>query len=263
MVGRPNVGKSTLINALLGEERVIAFDQPGTTRDAIAVPFQRKGKDYTLIDTAGLRRKGKVFEAIEKFSVIKTLQSIEQANVVILVLDASQDISDQDAHIAGFCVEAGRAMVIAVNKWDSADDYRRNRVKMDMTRKLNFLGFAKAHFISALKAEGINPLMTSVDSAYAASMVKMPTPKLTRLLQAAVEKQAPPRHGIFRPKLRYAHQGGNNPPVIVIHGNALDHVSDSYRRYLERIFMEAFKLKGTPLRVEFRTTRNPYANKER
>ncbi|MBV6409856.1 MAG: ribosome biogenesis GTPase Der [Burkholderiales bacterium] len=263
VVGRPNVGKSTLINALLGEERVIAFDQPGTTRDAIAVPFQRKGKDYTLIDTAGLRRKGKVFEAIEKFSVIKTLQSIEQANVVILVLDASQDISDQDAHIAGFCVEAGRAMVIAVNKWDSADDYRRNRVKMDMTRKLNFLGFAKAHFISALKAEGINPLMASVDSAYAASMVKMPTPKLTRLLQAAVEKQAPPRHGIFRPKLRYAHQGGNNPPVIVIHGNALDHVSDSYRRYLERIFMEAFKLKGTPLRVEFRTTRNPYTNKER
>ncbi|MBE7460202.1 MAG: ribosome biogenesis GTPase Der [Zoogloeaceae bacterium] len=263
VVGRPNVGKSTLINALLGEERVIAFDQPGTTRDAIAVPFQRKGKDYTLIDTAGLRRKGKVFEAIEKFSVIKTLQSIEQANVVILVLDASQDISDQDAHIAGFCVEAGRAMVIAVNKWDNADDYRRNRVKMDMTRKLNFLGFAKAHFISALKAEGINPLMASVDSAYAASMVKMPTPKLTRLLQAAVEKQAPPRHGIFRPKLRYAHQGGNNPPVIVIHGNALDHVSDSYRRYLERIFMEAFKLKGTPLRVEFRTTRNPYANKER
>jgi GTP-binding protein len=262
VVGRPNVGKSTLINALLGEERVIAFDQPGTTRDAIAVPFQRKGKDYTLIDTAGLRRKGKVFEAIEKFSVVKTLQSIEEANVVILVLDASQDISDQDAHIAGFCVEAGRAMVIAVNKWDSADDYRRDRIKMDMTRKLGFLGFANAHFISALKGEGINPLMASVDAAYAASMVKMPTPKLSRLLQAALEKQAPPRHGIFRPKLRYAHQGGNNPPVIVIHGNALEHVPDSYRRYLERIFIEAFKLKGTPLRVEFRTTRNPYANKE-
>lgn len=263
VVGRPNVGKSTLINALLGEERVIAFDQPGTTRDAIAVPFQRKGRDYTLIDTAGLRRRGKVFEAIEKFSVIKTLQSIEEANVVILVLDASQDISDQDAHIAGFCVEAGRAMVIAVNKWDSADDYRRDRIKMDMTRKLGFLGFAKAHFISALKGEGINPLMASVDAAYAASMVKMPTPKLIRLLQAAIEKQAPPRHGIFRPKLRYAHQGGNNPPVIVVHGNALDHVPDSYRRYLERTFMEAFKLEGTPLRVEFRTTRNPYANKER
>ena len=262
VVGRPNVGKSTLINALLGEERVIAFDQPGTTRDAIAVPFQRKGRDYILIDTAGLRRKGKVFEAIEKFSVIKTLQSIEEANVVILVLDASQDISDQDAHIAGFCVEAGRAMVIAVNKWDSADDYRRDRIKMDMTRKLGFLGFANAHFISALKGEGINPLMASVDAAYAASMVKMPTPKLSRLLQAALEKQAPPRHGIFRPKLRYAHQGGNNPPVIVVHGNALEHVPDSYRRYLERIFIEAFKLKGTPLRVEFRTARNPYANKE-
>jgi GTP-binding protein len=263
VVGRPNVGKSTLINALLGEERVIAFDQPGTTRDAIAVPFRRKGKDYTLIDTAGLRRKGKVFEAIEKFSVVKTLQSIEQANVVVLVLDASQDISEQDAHIAGFCVEAGRAMVIAVNKWDGAEDYRRDRIKTDMGRKLAFLGFAQAHFISALKGEGINPLMASVDAAYAASMVKMPTPKLTRLLQTAVEKQAPPRHGIFRPKLRYAHQGGSNPPVIVIHGNALDHVPDAYRRYLERTFLEAFKLKGTPLRVEFRTTRNPFADKGR
>lgn len=263
VVGRPNVGKSTLINALLGEERVIAFDQPGTTRDSIAVPFKRKGKDYTLIDTAGLRRRGKVFEAIEKFSVIKTLQSIEEANVVVLVLDASQDISDQDAHIAGFCVEAGRAMVIAVNKWDGADEYRRDRVKIDMSRKLNFLGFANAHYISALKGDGINPLMSSVDAAFAASMIKMTTPKLTRMLLAALEKQAPPRHGIFRPKMRYAHQGGNNPPVIVIHGNALEHVSDSYRRYLERTFLEAFKLKGTPLRVEFRTSRNPYANKER
>ncbi len=263
VVGRPNVGKSTLINALLGEQRVIAFDQPGTTRDAIAVPFQRGGRHYTLIDTAGLRRRGKVFEAIEKFSVIKTLQSIEEANVVILVLDASQDISDQDAHIGGFCVEAGRAMVIAVNKWDSADEYRRERIRMDVSRKLNFLGFARTHFISALKGEGINPMMASVDAAYAASMVKMPTPKLTRVLQAAIEKQAPARHGIFRPKLRYAHQGGNNPPVIVIHGNALDHVSDAYRRYLERTFMESFKLQGTPLRVEFRTTRNPYAHKER
>lgn len=262
VVGRPNVGKSTLINTLLGEERVIAFDQPGTTRDAIAVPFERHGRKYTLIDTAGLRRKGKVFEAIEKFSVIKTLQSIEEANVVVLVLDASQDISDQDAHIAGFCVEAGRAMVIAVNKWDCVDDYRRERLKMDMARKLNFLGFANSHFISALKGEGISPMMKSVDAAYAASMIKMPTPKLTRLLMAAIEKQAPPRHGIFRPKLRFAHQGGNNPPIIIIHGNALDHVSDSYKRYLERTFMEAFKLKGTPLRVEFRTTRNPYADRK-
>ncbi len=261
VVGRPNVGKSTLINALLGEERVIAFDQPGTTRDAIAVPFRRKGRDYTLIDTAGLRRRGKVFEAIEKFSVIKTLQSIEEANVAVMVLDASQDISDQDAHIAGFCVEAGRAMVIAVNKWDAVDAYRRDRVKADMARKLGFLGFANAHFISALKGEGVNPLMAAVDAAFAAAMVKMPTPKLTRLLLAALEKQAPPRHGIFRPKMRYAHQGGSNPPIIVIHGNALDHVSDTYRRYLERHFMDAFALKGTPLRIEFRTARNPYAER--
>jgi GTP-binding protein len=262
VVGRPNVGKSTLINTLLGEERVIAFDQPGTTRDAIAVPFERHGRKYTLIDTAGLRRRGQVFEAVEKFSVIKTLQSIEESNLVILVLDASQDISDQDAHIAGFCVEAGRAMVLAVNKWDDVDDYRRERLKLDMARKLAFLGFANAHFISALKGEGINPMMKSVDAAYAASMVKMPTPKLTRILAAAVEKQQPPRHGIFRPKLRFAHQGGNNPPIIIIHGNALDHVPDSYKRYLERTFMEAFKLKGTPLRVEFRSTRNPYADRK-
>ncbi len=263
VVGRPNAGKSTLVNALLGEERMIAFDQPGTTRDAIAVPFQRKGRHYTLIDTAGLRRKGRVFESIEKFSVIKTLQAIEEANVVVLVLDASQDVSDQDAHIAGFCIEAGRAMVLAVNKWDGADAYRRERIRADLARKLNFLGFARTHFISALKGEGIDALMDSVDAAYAAAMARMPTPRLTRLLLAAVEKQAPPRHGIFRPKLRYAHQGGSNPPVIVIHGNALEHVGDAYRRYLERSFMEAFRLKGTPLRVEFRNSRNPFAHKRR
>lgn len=262
VVGRPNVGKSTLINALLGEERVIAFDQPGTTRDAIAVPFEREGKAYTLIDTAGLRRRGKVFEAVEKFSVIKTLQSVEEANVAVLVLDAGQEISDQDAHIAGFIVEAGRALVVAVNKWDQADEYRRDRLKADLARKLNFLGFAKVHYISALKGDGLNGLTASVDAAYAAAMTRLPTPKLTRVLQAAVARQAPPRHGIFRPKLRYAHQGGTNPPVIVIHGNALEHVPDSYRRYLERTFMEQFKLRGTPLRIQFRTTRNPYADKE-
>ncbi|MFZ5463333.1 MAG: ribosome biogenesis GTPase Der [Pseudomonadota bacterium] len=262
VVGRPNVGKSTLINALLGEERVIAFDQPGTTRDAIAVPFERNGKAYTLIDTAGLRRRGKVFEAVEKFSVIKTLQSVEEANVAVLVLDAGQEISDQDAHIAGFIVEAGRALVVAVNKWEQADEYRRDRLKADLARKLNFLGFAKIHYISALKGEGLSGLMASVDAAYAAAMTRLPTPKLTRVLQAAVARQTPPRHGIFRPKLRYAHQGGTNPPVIVIHGNALEHVPESYKRYLERTFMEHFKLRGTPLRIEFRTTRNPYADKE-
>ncbi len=259
IAGRPNVGKSTLINTLLGEERVIAFDMPGTTRDAIEIPFERNGKSYTLIDTAGLRRKGRVFEAIEKFSVIKTLQAVEEANVVVLMVDASQDISDQDAHIAGFCIDAGRALVVAVNKWDAVDTYRRARVKEDIEHKLNFLGFAQVHYISALKGQGIASVLTSVDKAYAAAMAKMSTPKLTRVLIAAVEKQAPPRHGMFRPKPRYAHQGGSNPPIIVVHGNALDHVPASYTRYLERYFLEAFKLQGTPLRVQYKTTKNPFA----
>ncbi|OIQ96790.1 GTPase Der [mine drainage metagenome] len=259
IAGRPNVGKSTLINTLLGEERVIAFDLPGTTRDAIEVPFERNGRAYTLIDTAGLRRRGKVFETVEKFSVIKTLQAVEQSNVVVLMVDASQDISDQDAHIAGFVIEAGRALVLAVNKWDAVDDYRRERVKQDIERKLNFLGFARVHYVSALKGEGVNGLMSSVDKAWAAAMAKLPTPQLTRALQDALARQAPPRHGIFRPKLRYAHQGGSNPPIIVIHGNALEHVPDSYRRYLERTFMEQFQLQGTPLRVEFKTSKNPFA----
>ena len=259
VAGRPNVGKSTLINTLLGEERVIAFDLPGTTRDAIEVPFERNGRAYTLIDTAGLRRRGKVFETVEKFSVIKTLQAVEQSNVVVLMVDASQDISDQDAHIAGFVIEAGRALVLAVNKWDAVDDYRREQVKQDIERKLNFLGFARVHYVSALKGEGVNGLMSSVDKAWAAAMAKLPTPQLTRALQDALARQAPPRHGIFRPKLRYAHQGGSNPPIIVIHGNALEHVPDSYRRYLERTFMEQFQLQGTPLRVEFKSSKNPFA----
>ncbi|SMB25506.1 GTPase involved in ribosome synthesis and maintenance [Sterolibacterium denitrificans] len=261
IAGRPNVGKSTFINALLGEERVIAFDMPGTTRDAIEVPFTREGRDYVLIDTAGLRRRGKVFEAIEKFSVIKTLQAIEQSNVVVLMVDASQDISDQDAHIAGFTLEAGRALVVAVNKWDAIDGYRRAQIKQDIERKLNFLGFARIHYISALRGEGISGVMGSVDKAWNAAMAKLSTPRLTRALQAAVNKQAPPRHGIFRPKMRYAHQGGQNPPIIVIHGNALEHVPDSYRRYLEHGFMVAFKLQGTPLRVQFKSTENPFVDK--
>jgi GTP-binding protein len=260
IVGRPNVGKSTLVNTLLGEERVIAFDMPGTTRDAIEIPFERNGKAYTLIDTAGLRRRGKVFEAIEKFSVVKTLQAVEEANVVILMVDASQEISDQDAHIAGFCIDAGRALVVAVNKWDSVDAYRRERVREDIARKLNFLGFARVHYISALKGQGIAGVLTSVDKAYAAAMAKMSTPKLTRVLIAAVEKQTPPRHGMFRPKLRYAHQGGSNPPIIVIHGNALEHIPASYTRYLEHYFIEAFKLQGTPLRIQYKTSKNPFAD---
>jgi GTP-binding protein len=262
VVGRPNVGKSTLVNAVLGEERMIAFDQPGTTRDSIYVDFERAGKPYTLIDTAGLRRRGKVTETVEKFSVVKTLQAIEDANVVILVLDAQQDISDQDAHIAGFIVEAGKALVVAVNKWDAADAERREQVRREIARKLAFLEFARLHHISALAGRGVNELLKSVDAAYAAAMARMPTPRLTRALIAAVQRQAPPRAGMFRPKLRYAHQGGSNPPTIVIHGNQLDQLPDSYKRYLERVFAETFDLKGTPVRLQFRTGHNPYANRK-
>jgi GTP-binding protein len=261
IVGRPNVGKSTLVNTLIGEERVIAFDLPGTTRDAIAIPFERGGKNYTLIDTAGLRRRGRVFEAVEKFSVIKTLQAIQEANVAVLVLDASQEISDQDAHIAGFVLEAGRALVVAINKWDAVDDYQRDQLKQEITRKLGFLSFARFHQISALKSDGVGALLKSVDAAYAAAMSNLSTPQLTRIMQAAIAKQAPPRHGTSRPKLRYAHQGGMNPPIIVIHGNSLENLPTSYVRYLERAFMEAFKLQGTPLRIQFRTAHNPYATR--
>jgi GTP-binding protein len=259
IVGRPNVGKSTMINALLGEERVIAFDQPGTTRDSIFVDFERNEKKYTLIDTAGLRRKGRVFETIEKFSVIKTLQSIENANVVVLVLDARQDISDQDAHIAGFIVESGRALVIAVNKWDGLDAYRRGQVKEILETRLGFLDFAKFHYVSALTGQGLEAVFRSVDAAYRAAIIDLSTPRLTRALIDAVARQSPPRNGVFRPKLRYAHQGGRNPPLIVIHGNMLDKVPDSYRRYLENVFREIFKLQGTPLRIQFNVTENPYA----
>ncbi|MBC3874954.1 ribosome biogenesis GTPase Der [Undibacterium flavidum] len=258
IVGRPNVGKSTLVNTLLGEERVIAFDMPGTTRDSIEIPFERDGQQYTLIDTAGIRRRGKVFEAIEKFSVVKTLQSVSEANVVLLLLDAQQDISEQDAHIAGFILESGRALVVGVNKWDGLQSDRRDEIKMDIERKLNFLTFAKFHFISALKSTGIAPLMKSIDSAYEAAMANLSTPKLTRALIEAVEHQQPKRKGSIRPKMRYAHQGGQNPPIIVIHGNALDAIGDVYKRYLEKHFRETFNLTGTPLRIEMRSGKNPF-----
>ncbi|MBC3934941.1 ribosome biogenesis GTPase Der [Undibacterium rugosum] len=258
IVGRPNVGKSTLVNTLLGEDRVIAFDMPGTTRDSIEIPFERDGKNYSLIDTAGIRRRGKVFEAIEKFSVVKTLQSVSEANVVLLMLDAQQDISEQDAHIAGFILESGRALVVGVNKWDGLQSDRRDEIKMDIERKLNFLTFAKFHFISALKSTGIAPLMKSIDAAYEAAMANLSTPKLTRALIEAVEHQQPKRKGSIRPKLRYAHQGGQNPPIIVIHGNALEAVGDVYKRYLEKHFRETFSLTGTPLRIEMRSGKNPF-----
>ena len=260
IVGRPNVGKSTLINTLLGEERVIAFDMPGTTRDAIEVEFDRGGKQYTLIDTAGLRKRGKVFEAIEKFSVIKTLQAIEASNVVLLMIDAQQEVSEQDAHIAGFILETGRALVVAINKWDGLDEEQRERIQREFDRKLRFLSFARVHTISALRGQGINTVLRSVNAAHAAAFMKLSTPRLTRELQAAIEQQPPPRKGIFRPKMRYAHQGGQNPPLIIVHGNALDAIPDSYRRYLENRFRDAFELAGTPLRIEFKSSYNPYVD---
>ncbi len=261
VAGRPNVGKSTLINTWLGEERLVAFDLPGTTRDAITVDFERGGQRFELIDTAGLRRKGRVFEAIEKFSVVKTLQAIESANVVLLLLDATQGVTDQDAHIAGFILDAGRAVVLAVNKWDAVDEYQRELVVRSIESRLAFLKFAELHFISAKKRQGLGPLWGSIAKAHRAAMCKMATPKLTRLLQEAVQFQQPKRSGMYRPKLRYAHQGGMNPPVIVVHGNSLEGVTDAYKRYLEGRFRKAFDLTGTPLRIEMKTAHNPYADK--
>ncbi|MFP5460063.1 MAG: ribosome biogenesis GTPase Der [Gammaproteobacteria bacterium] len=259
VVGRPNAGKSTLINALLGEERLIAFDQPGTTRDSVAIDFERGRKPYTLIDTAGVRRRGKVTDMIEKFSVVKTLQAIEDCNVCVLMLDAREGVADQDANIAGYILEAGRSLVVAVNKWDAIDESQRDRLKSELDRRLHFLSFARTHYISALKGKGLGAVMRSVDDAFAAATRKLSTPKLTRALQEAVERQQPPRKGPLRPKLRYAHQGGQNPPIVVIHGTSLDSVPETYRRYLESWFREQFKLEGTPLRIEFRTGANPYA----
>ena len=262
VAGRPNVGKSTLINTWLGEERLVAFDMPGTTRDAITVPFERDGQKFELIDTAGLRRKGKVFEAIEKFSVVKTLQAIESSNVVLLLLDAEQGVTDQDAHIAGFILESGRAVVVAINKWDAVDEYQRQLVTRSIETRLPFLKFANLHYISAKKRQGLGPVWSSIAQAHRAAMCKMTTPVLTRLLLEAVQFQSPQRGGMFRPKLRYAHQGGMNPPVIIIHGNSLEHVTDTYKRFLEGRFRKAFNLAGTPLRIEMKTSTNPFADRD-
>ena len=262
VAGRPNVGKSTLINTWLGEERLVAFDMPGTTRDAITVPFERNGQKFELIDTAGLRRKGKVFEAIEKFSVVKTLQAIADANVVLLLLDATQGVTDQDAHIAGYILESGRAVVIAVNKWDAVDDYQRQLLQRSIEQRLAFLKFAPVLNISAIKRQGLGPVWKAIADAHASATRKMSTPVLTRLLLDAIEHQAPQRAGMFRPKLRYAHQGGMNPPIVVVHGNSLEHVTAAYKRFLEGRIRDHFKLTGTPLRIEMRSGKNPFDAKD-
>ena len=261
VAGRPNVGKSTLINTWLGEERLVAFDMPGTTRDAISVDFERNGQKFKLIDTAGLRRKGKVFEAIEKFSVVKTLQAIADANVVLLLLDATQGVTDQDAHIAGYILDSGRAVVLAVNKWDAVDSYQRETLQRQIEQRLTFLKFAPMHNISALKRQGLSAVWNSLADAYASAYRKMTTPVLTRLIQEATEHQQPKRSGVSRPKMRYAHQGGQNPPIVVIHGNALDGVTEVYKRYLEGRIRAHYKLVGTPLKIELRSSKNPFDEK--
>jgi len=262
VAGRPNVGKSTLINTWLGEERLVAFDLPGTTRDAISVPFEHAGQKFELIDTAGLRRKGKVFEAIEKFSVVKTLQAIENANVVLLLLDATQGVTDQDAHIAGYILESGRAVVLAINKWDAVDAYQRELLQRSIETRLGFLKFASIHHISAIKRQGLGPVWKSIIQAHASANRKMSTPVLTRLLMEAVQFQQPQRSGVFRPKLRYAHQGGMNPPIVIIHGNSLEHVTESYKRYLEGRIRKEFDLVGTPMRIQLKSQHNPFTDKE-
>jgi GTP-binding protein len=263
IVGRPNVGKSTLVNALLGEERVIAFDEPGTTRDSIYIDLEKNGKHYTIIDTAGVRKRGKVFEAIEKFSVIKTIQAIEEANVAILVVDAQEGITEQDAHVAAYILETGRALVVAINKWDGLKEDERDWIKREIDRKLQFLDFAKFHYISALRKKGLPELFTSVDGAYKAAMAKLSTPQLTRVLIDAIAQHQPPISKGIRPKLRYAHQGGSNPPIVVIHGNHVDGVKDTYKRFLEGVFRKTFQLTGTPLRVQFNQGDNPFAEPDK
>ena len=262
VVGRPNVGKSTLVNAMLGEERVVVFDQPGTTRDSIRIPFERSGKSYILIDTAGMRRRGRIDNVLEKYSVIKSLQAIDEANVVILVLDAQQQISEQDANLAGYILDQGRSLVLAVNKWDGLDEGARAWIKRETERKFPFLNFSKPYFISALQGTNLGALFPAVDRAFTAARKNLPTPGLNRVLAKAVQAVPPPMAAGRRIKLKLAHQGGKNPPLIIIHGNQVRGVPDSYRRYLENTFRKAFKLEGTPVRIEFRQAENPYADRK-
>jgi len=261
IIGRPNVGKSTLINRLVGEERVVAFDQPGTTRDSIPVPFERHGKHYTLIDTAGVRRRGKVNETVEKFSVIKALEAIERSNVVVLVIDATDGITDQDLTLLGYALDSGRAMALAINKWDGLEPEQREYNKTELSRRLSFINFANQHFISARHGTGVGELMKSIDQAYASAFKQFNTKALTDLLEEAVFKHSPPLSNGHRIKLRYAHQGGRNPPIIVIHGSRTEKLVDAYKRYLMSFFIQKLKLKGTPVRIEFIVGDNPYAEK--
>lgn len=261
IIGKPNVGKSTLVNSMLGEERVIVYDMPGTTRDSIAIPMERQGKKYTLIDTAGIRRKSRTHETIEKFSIIKSLQAIDEANVVLIVINAKENISDQDLHLLGYALESGRSLIIAINKWDALDNSMRQNIKAELLRKLTFVNFAKIHYISALHGTGVGQLFTTIDQVYASATKKHSTNQLTHILIQAVENHSPPHVAGRRIKLKYAHSGGHNPPIIVIHGNQAEHLPKDYQRYLMSFYREALKLVGTPIRIELKTTENPFKDK--
>ena len=263
IVGRPNVGKSTLINRLMGEERVVAFDMPGTTRDSIFIPFERDGQKYTFIDTAGVRRRSRVKEAIEKFSIIKALQAIEKAHVVIWMLDAHEGLTDQDLHLLSYVLETGRALIVAINKWDGMSQDGRQYVKEQLERRLPYLDYAKYHYISALHGSGVGLLYDSVNKAYESAMKQHQASKLTTLLEEAVQMHQPPLARGRRIKLRYAHQGGQNPPLIVIHGNQTEHIPESYKRYLVNSFRKWLKLEATPIRLEFKNSTNPYRGTRR
>ena len=262
IVGRPNVGKSTLVNRLLGEDRVIVSNVAGTTRDSIRIPLERDGRKYTLIDTAGVRRRARIEDAVEKFSVIKTLQSIDAANVVVMLLDANEGVTDQDAGLIGHALEAGRALVIAINKWDGLKPYDREQCKRSLERKLTFVEWAPRLTISALHGTGIGELMKRVNRVHAAANAKLTASDLTRALEVAYAAFQPPLVRGHAPKLRYAHPGGTNPPTIVIHGSRTKHLAESYRRYLENFFRKRYKLEGTPIRIDFREGENPYAAKK-
>ncbi|TVP89158.1 MAG: ribosome biogenesis GTPase Der [Pseudomonadaceae bacterium] len=262
VIGRPNVGKSTLVNRMLGEDRVVVFDQAGTTRDSIYIPFERHDKPYTLIDTAGVRKRGRIAETVEKFSVIKTLQAIKDANVVIFVIDAREGVVEQDLNLLGFVIDSGRALVLAVNKWDGMDDSEKRYVKIELERRLHFAQFAEIHFISALHGSGVGVLYKSVDKAFASAMTKVPTKRMTEILEDAVKEHQPPMVNSRRIKLRYAHLGGSNPPIIIVHGNQVDSIPKSYTRYLENTFRKVLKLAGTPIRVEYKGSDNPFAEKK-
>jgi len=261
VVGRPNVGKSTLVNRLLGEDRVVVYDEPGTTRDSIYIDYERDGRRYTLIDTAGIRRRKNVRQVVEKFSIVKTLKAVQDAHVVVLLMDAHEGIVDQDLHLLGMCIEAGRGLVIAVNKWDGIAAEQRDRIRTELDRRLHFIDYAEIHQISALHGTGVGHLYKSINAGYESATRKLATNELTRILEGAVFEHPPPLVNGRRIKLRYAHAGGQNPPLIVIHGNQTGSVPASYQRYLEKTFRRRLQLSGTPLRIEFRTGDNPYADR--